>query len=116
MYKQVYPDSPVSYRSYLQIFNTKYNIAFGYPRSDTCSTCDSTKIELQAIENNFVLSDGFKTKRLQEIKMASELHQRRAKEFYTRKRAARLRSKTDEKFHAITLDFSKKPMCPKHHN
>ena len=44
--------------------------------------------------------------------MASELHQRRAQEFYTRKRGARLRSKTDEKFHAITLDFSKNLCVP----
>lgn len=34
-------------RFYHDIFVTEFNISFGYPRSDTCDTCDSltTKIE-----------------------------------------------------------------------
>nr|CAH7758580.1 unnamed protein product [Callosobruchus chinensis] len=30
-----------SYKSYNNIFSTKFNLGFGHPKSDTCSTCDS---------------------------------------------------------------------------
>ena len=39
-YLKAYPNKPTSYDSYRNIINTKYNIGFGYPRTDTCSSCD----------------------------------------------------------------------------
>nr|CAH7733297.1 unnamed protein product [Callosobruchus chinensis] len=30
-----------SYKSYNNIFSTKFNLGFGHPKSDICSTCDS---------------------------------------------------------------------------
>jgi len=32
---------PVSHRMYRTIFNTRFNLGFGSPKSDTCSVCDS---------------------------------------------------------------------------
>lgn len=36
-----------SYESYRHIFNTQFNISFGYPRMDTCSTCDTYLVKDQ---------------------------------------------------------------------
>lgn len=40
MFKEKYPDTQVSCKSYRKIFSENFNISFGYPRSDTCSTCN----------------------------------------------------------------------------
>lgn len=36
MFKQKYPGDQISYETYRISFNTKFNISFGYPRTDTC--------------------------------------------------------------------------------
>ena len=33
---------------YRKIFNEEFNLSFGYPRSDTCETCDLLRISIQA--------------------------------------------------------------------
>lgn len=43
MYQEKYPNNKVSYDSFREIFNRDYNFSFGYPRKDTCSTCDTNK-------------------------------------------------------------------------
>ncbi|KAJ8887686.1 hypothetical protein PR048_013904 [Dryococelus australis] len=40
----------VSYEYYRMIFNLHFNIKFGYPRSDTCSTCDKFQAEIHVLE------------------------------------------------------------------
>ena len=40
----------VSYEYYRAIFTDNFNIGFGYPRSDTCSTCDEDKSEIKIEE------------------------------------------------------------------
>lgn len=47
MFKEKYTACKISYDSYREIFNTKFNIAFGYPRSDTCSFCDEIDVKLK---------------------------------------------------------------------
>ena len=38
----------ISEHMYHGIFVTEYNIHFGYPRTDTCSTCDNLTMQIQA--------------------------------------------------------------------
>lgn len=40
----------VSYESYRHIFNTHFNIAFGYPRMDICSTCDAYLAKVKVLQ------------------------------------------------------------------
>lgn len=40
MLKELYRNYLLSYEGYRTIFNTQVGIAFGYPRTDTYSTCD----------------------------------------------------------------------------
>ena len=50
MFKENYPLEKCSYESYCKIFNSKFNISFGYPRKDTCSFCDLAKKKIVAID------------------------------------------------------------------
>ena len=36
----------ISYESFRKIFETKFNIDFGYPRKNTCSVCNFLKVEI----------------------------------------------------------------------
>lgn len=38
------------YETYRQIFNKNFNIGFGYPRTDTCSTYDEFKVQIKNLE------------------------------------------------------------------
>lgn len=42
----------VSEHYYHDIFVTEFNIHFGYPRSDTCDTCDRLKVKIDAVDND----------------------------------------------------------------
>ncbi|GBP55071.1 RNA-directed DNA polymerase from mobile element jockey [Eumeta japonica] len=57
MFQELYPEDKVSYESYRSIFNTHYNIAFGYPRCDTCSTCDEYNVNLRALTQSLESSE-----------------------------------------------------------
>ena len=41
----------VSEHYYHDVFVTEFNIHFGFPRSDTCGTCDSLRVRIDATEN-----------------------------------------------------------------
>lgn len=43
-------DVKVSYDYYRKIFLTEFNISFGYPRVDTCSTCDEFNSKVKSLE------------------------------------------------------------------
>jgi hypothetical protein len=60
----------IPYNVYLHIFRTKFNIKFGYPRSDTCAECDSLLHKLNAKD----ITDEEKGRLL----MQKELHLRKS--------------------------------------
>ncbi|KAK9679771.1 hypothetical protein QE152_g39725 [Popillia japonica] len=56
MYVEQSPSvKPVSYETYRNIFLKDFNIGFGYPRSDTCSYCDATKVKVESLESKLRL-------------------------------------------------------------
>nr|CAH7736187.1 unnamed protein product [Callosobruchus chinensis] len=59
----------ISYKAYWSVFHKKFNIKFGLPRTDTCSTCDSLIQKIAAAE-----SDQLKTS----LNAEKELHLRKA--------------------------------------
>ena len=68
------PAREVSIKRYRHVFNTTFNIGFGYPRKDTCNICDELKQKmLHAKSENNAESDRMK----QEL----ELYQRKAATF-----------------------------------
>lgn len=47
MYKELNSNNAVSYEYYRQVLETNFNVSFGYPRCDTCSTCDKHQAEIK---------------------------------------------------------------------
>ena len=42
----------VKYHYYLKVFNDEFNLSFGYPKSDTCGTCEQFMIELSSLSHD----------------------------------------------------------------
>lgn len=117
LYKDKYPNSKASYNLYLKTFNNSFNIAFGYPRCDTCSTCDAFIVKLKDIEaqlNSTADEAGKNTLTLakKKIKVDHDLHKRRAETFYERKRTSREAAKTKPTNFAFAMDFAKNLPSP----
>ncbi|CAG4955320.1 unnamed protein product [Parnassius apollo] len=96
----------VCYETCRTIFNTEFNISFGYPRTDTCSACDEFKIKAKALraEGNIV--------ELIRFTILNNLHKKKAQTFYDRKKNARIKSKSDVEFQAIAMDYQKNVSLP----
>lgn len=80
MFCAKHPGLKVSYNKYREIFNTKFNIAFGYPRSDICDKCE----ELQAQMNTAKTSHD--ERRLKRLETEHQLHVARGDSFYSQQR------------------------------
>lgn len=52
MYDMFEDKNQLSYETYRSIFVNIFNIEFGYPRSDTCSTCDEFLAKTKALKLN----------------------------------------------------------------
>jgi len=120
MFKEKNPDIKCSYESYRTIFNSEFNIAFGYPRTDTCSTCDSLvakisyiQTELQACNSNTDTQQTVKLQReFKKLTEEHELHKRKSEVFYSRKREARKKAEKNEDFEAVAFDYQKNLYVP----
>lgn len=104
MFTNMYKNVKVSYDTYRKIFNNCYNFSFGYPRTDTCSTCDEFKIALEHLSGQEAEKS--------EIEKKKELHLRKAETFYERKRKARLESRRNVLKAAICMDYQKNLPLP----
>ena len=87
-------DPVVSYNFYLKYFNENFNLSFGYPKTDTCGTCDSLQIQLGSADES------------QKIPLQIQKdHLRRAENFYSSLRTNTELSKRNEQIRTITFDF-----------
>nr|CAI5843897.1 unnamed protein product [Callosobruchus analis] len=68
----------IPYKIYWHTFKNKFNIKFGYPRSDTCAECDTYRQKL----NNKSLSED----ELQQVNIQKELHLRKAEATFSLRR------------------------------
>ncbi|XP_074035892.1 uncharacterized protein [Leptinotarsa decemlineata] len=109
MFKLVHPTEKISYETYRNIFNTKFNISFGYPRSDTCSTCDRFTAEVNRLRVQGTPEAAVAIRRLE---IQNELHKRKAESFYNQKRSARRRDRTSNDFIAVAMDYQKNVYLP----
>lgn len=97
---------------------SKFNISFGFPRSDTCSFCDKVMVQIDALNSQIKQTnpDLDKYKQLNDdlksLHTKKEVHLRRAKTFYDRKRAARLEAQQNPQIEAIAMDFEKNLPVP----
>lgn len=82
-----------------KIFTEKFNIGFGYPRKDTCSTCDELTVKLNSAPTPELVAE-------------KELHLRKARVFYDRKAAAKSAAQQSETKAALVFDYQKNLSCP----
>lgn len=114
-----YPHKPISYESYRNIFLKDFNIGFGYPRSDTCSTCDATVVKIESLDAQIKSTATLETekvallkKKLKQVTTEDKLHKLKAQAFYTRKRLDKRRARKHKDYEAITMDFCKNLPTP----
>ncbi|CAH1964672.1 unnamed protein product [Acanthoscelides obtectus] len=117
MFCELNPSMKVSYESYRTVFNTKFNIAFGYPRTDTCCSCDQFLIKIKSLQSDVLKSMDIAQKErfqkeIRHITIQNDVHKRKAEVFYSRKRAAKKRSRTSVTHEAICLDFGQNLSVP----
>ena len=114
-FREQSPASTTSYESYRKIFNNKFNISFGYPRSDTCSTCERLAAKPACLDSEIQAGAGDAPAHQEERHQANvekELHQRKAQVFYDRKKAAKRMAQQDPTTLAVAFDFQKELPLP----
>ena len=87
---------------YRNTFNTKFNLSFHRPYTDTCQHCDRMKTQIDA-------SEGEEKRKLENEK---ELHLRKAEKVITDKKTAVEMAQKNSKVHVITFDLQKTLPCP----
>ncbi|PSN33909.1 hypothetical protein C0J52_20398 [Blattella germanica] len=119
MYRAKYPSHSVSYESYRDIFNNKFNIGFGYPRCDTCSECDAHVAKIVSLQltifNLNAAQYEEKSKLENEMKsmgVINAVHKKKAETFYNRKRQSKISAMETPHMEAILFDFQKNLPTP----
>lgn len=69
------------------MFNNEFNSAFGYPRTDTCATCDEFQIKIKSMSAEKDRDE------IRKLTIMNDLHKRKAETFYCRKREAKRAAK-----------------------
>lgn len=115
LFKEQNPNESWSYEFYRTIFKKNFNISFGYPRADTCSKCDEISAKLKASETTLAESPNNNEALREQARQQAEkeLH-RKAEIFYTRKRAAKEKAKSDPEILAVAFDFQQELHMPNH--
>ena len=93
----------VSYDYYLTYCNQNFNFSFGYPKSDTCSTCDQLEVQLNASSDSAVQSS---------IRLQKEDHLRKAENFYSSLRTDTILAKQNSHIATLTFDFQQNLPLP----
>lgn len=107
LFKENFSDTLVSYETYRNIFNTKFNISFGQPRSDTCSICDKFTAET----NRLKLQENSEST-IRKLQIENEVHKRKAQGFYDKKRSSKRKAQGTDSFLAIAMDYQKNVYLP----
>lgn len=112
LFQTAYPQvTTLGYETYRHIFNNEFNIAFGDPRKDTCSTCDELVLKIQHTELKIAEAAESEqcqyNRELEKLVREHDLHKRRAETFYTNKREAKARAKQSGTSTAFAFDYQK---------
>lgn len=98
------PENKISYEKFRQIFNEDFNISFGQPRKDICSTCEKNNILKEAAVANNNIQEKINLER------AQELHLRKSEVFL--KRISTTEKEQNETKLSICMDFQKNLPLP----
>jgi len=98
MYLKENENLPVKDSYFRKIFNTQYNLGFGSPRTDVCSTCLQLTEKIKACHDKDMKANLFAQKRLHKLK---------SKAFYS------LLKERDEGVETFSFDCQKNQVLPK---
>lgn len=120
LYCEKHQNLKVSYETYRTIFSTEFNLAFGYPRKDTCSVCDEFQVKIKNLElEKSCLSETNNASELlrlqqtqKQLETENKLHKMKAETFYKRKKKSKLRCRKTAVEEAICFDFQKNVHVP----
>lgn len=116
MYDMFEDKNQLSYETYRSIFVNHFNIGFGYPRSDTCSSCDEFLAKMKALKVNLKsasdLEKGDIEKDMKKLQTENKLHKTKANVFYQRKRQTRIECQSSSLKEAVAMDFQKNLSMP----
>lgn len=93
----------VKYHYFSKYFKSNFNLSFGFPKTDTCQTCDQLK---NVIDHETIPE----TKR--EFEIEKEVHMRKAEVFYTDLKSFIKKSKTDKEIELLSFDFQQNMTLP----
>lgn len=102
----------VSYETYRNVFNKKFNVSFGYPRSDTCSTCNvhtNKCIELTTKIKNLANGDE-KSKaetELRQMEVLKKCNLKQAEKCNSRKKLCRENARRNKNMSVLCMDFQR---------
>jgi hypothetical protein len=49
LYKEMYPDSKVSYKFYVKYLKDNFSLSFGQPQIDMCTTCEELMVKIRSL-------------------------------------------------------------------
>ncbi|GFO12735.1 vitamin B12-dependent ribonucleotide reductase [Plakobranchus ocellatus] len=105
LFNENHLDGSLSYESYGTIFNTEFNISFGYSKSDTCSAYDQFKAKIEVLTKTSTDTPNEAVRReLEQLTNQRDLHQRMAETFYRRKKDAMQGAKTTPHLQSFTFN------------
>jgi hypothetical protein len=117
MYNDSNVENQVGYSTFCQFFDSNFNISFGFPRKDTCSTCDLLKAEMAVAEKIILECADEETK----VSASKSLHTKEnehaihlalSAKFYDLKKDYKKKSKQQSDMACITMDFQKNLPTP----
>ena len=104
LFIEKHPDLHVKYGFYRKIFLERFNLKFGHPQVDTCSTCEELDVK---IKNRFL------NERARQVAIAEKIvHLRRAKKFYNQMKHIEEVVKENEEVCGIVIDFMQNVHVP----
>ena len=96
--------STVKYHYYSKIFNEEFNLSFGYPKSDTCGTCENFRNELSSLTEDSL--------QRREVEKKHDTHIHSAEHFYSSLRSDTKIAKDNNHVCTITFDFQQNLPLP----
>ena len=92
----------VSHGYYLKYFNENFNMTFGYPRADTCGTCDALRVQIESATDAQKMT----------LQAQKEDHLRRAENFYASLRTNTKLAKMNAHITTVSFDFQQNLPLP----
>ena len=114
LFLEKFSNTKCSLSSYRKAFLTKFNLSFGHPRKDTCSTCDEMCAKMKylkaalAKDNN----DDESLTELERLKSEHHRHLEEAEVFSKRKANIKNQSRAQNNVLAVCFDFWKNLPVP----